>query len=160
MASHQRTPEVVKYSKIIQVTLFTTSQVFVVTSPIIFDDGGAQAPKKVTLNPHQNRCSNHCHPGDLEKKTTSNIREPRARPWQTLHFPMGKNQHIYAQFSCYSWTCRGFEWFNSIQCLFTRFCSLGGLVGMNFGLHLQVTFELWLLLSLLVIIAVGLHQIL
>ena len=31
---------------------------------------------------------------------------------------------------------------DSIQCLFTRFCSLGGLVGMNFGLHLQVTVEL------------------
>lgn len=73
--------QIVKYSKIIQVTMFTTSQVFVAISPIIFDDGGAQAPKKVTLNPHQNRCSNHCHPGDLEKK--NNIKHT-GTPGQTL----------------------------------------------------------------------------
>ena len=74
-------------------------------------------------------------------------------PGQTLAdltLSNGKNQHIYAKCSCYSWTCRGFEWFNSMfiyPLLFTA--------GVRLGWILDGTYRSRS--SLLVVIAVGLH---
>lgn len=110
--------------------MFTTSQVFVATSPIIFDGDRRSGSPMAGPKPQKRWLS---IPIRIAARITvilaiwkkNNIKHT-GTPGQTLAdltLSNGKKQHIYAKFSCYSWTCRGFEWFNSMfiyPLLFTR----------------------------------------